>query len=103
MLTHRGKGTHTRPFKKLQWVEVLHKGHCHLKEHLFKLELVNGPICKRCLEKEELVSHILCVCEAMAHLQFVTRICGSCIQVDCHNTPIRRVLLCIRSVGLRKG
>jgi hypothetical protein len=44
--------------------------HCHLKEHLFKLGLTDGPICDRCLEEDESATHILCDCEAIAYLRF---------------------------------
>jgi hypothetical protein len=46
-------------------------GHCHLKEHLFKLGLTNDSICEWCLEEDESATHILCDCEAVAHI-FVT-------------------------------
>jgi hypothetical protein len=41
-------------------------GHCHLKGHLFKLELVNSPECNRCKQASKTASHILCDCEALA-------------------------------------
>jgi hypothetical protein len=40
-------------------------GHCHLKGHLFKLELVNSPECNRCKQASKTASHILCDCEAL--------------------------------------
>jgi hypothetical protein len=43
-------------------------GHCHLKGHLFKLGLTDDPTCERCLQKDESATHILCDCEAIAHL-----------------------------------
>jgi hypothetical protein len=43
-----------------KWVRGLLTGHCHLKGHLFKLELTGDPICERCLEKDESATHILC-------------------------------------------
>ena len=33
-------------------------GHCHLKVHLFKLGLVDGPQCNRCKQASETASHI---------------------------------------------
>lgn len=35
--------------------------HCHIKGHLFKLELVNSSSGKRCQKENETASHILCV------------------------------------------
>jgi hypothetical protein len=55
---------------QLRWVLGLFTGHCHLKGHLFKLELRDDPICKRCLGKGESAKHILCDCEAIAYLRF---------------------------------
>jgi hypothetical protein len=45
-------------------------GHCHLKGHLFKLGLTDDPIGERCLDEEESATHILCGCEAVAHVRF---------------------------------
>jgi hypothetical protein len=46
------------------------EGHCHLKGHLFKLGLTDDPICERCLQEDESATHILCNCEAVAHVRF---------------------------------
>jgi hypothetical protein len=45
-------------------------GHCHLKGHLFKLGLVNSPMCNQCKQASETASHVLCDCEALATLRF---------------------------------
>jgi hypothetical protein len=45
-------------------------GHCHLKGHLFKLELVNSPECKRCTQPSKTASHIVCDCETLATFNF---------------------------------
>jgi hypothetical protein len=52
---------------QLKWVVGLLIGHCHLKGHLFKLGLSDGPTCERCQEKDEMAMHVLCECEALAH------------------------------------
>jgi hypothetical protein len=57
---------------QLRWVVVLFTGNCHLKGHLFKLGLTDDPTCEQCLEKDESTTHILCDCEAIAYLRFVT-------------------------------
>jgi hypothetical protein len=36
----------------------------------FKLGLTDDPICDRCLEEDESATHILCDCEAVAHIRF---------------------------------
>ena len=41
-------------------------GQCHLKGHLFKLELVNSPECNKCKQVSKTASHILCDSEALA-------------------------------------
>jgi hypothetical protein len=43
----------------------LFTGPCHLKGHIFKLELPDDPICERCLEKDESATHSLCDREAI--------------------------------------
>jgi hypothetical protein len=48
----------------------LFTGHCHLKGHLFELGLTDDPTCERCLEEDESATHVLCDCEAIAHLRF---------------------------------
>jgi hypothetical protein len=54
---------------QLRWMVGLLTGHCHLKGHLFKLGLINDPICERCLEEDESATHNLCD-EALAHKIF---------------------------------
>jgi hypothetical protein len=78
-------------------------GHYHLKGHLFKLGLTDDPICERCLEEDDSATHILCGCEAVAHIklhhlgQFLME------PSDYYDTPIDKVLHFIRGVGLIKG
>jgi hypothetical protein len=45
------------------------RGHCHLKEHLFKLGMADNPSCGRCKQATETASHVLCDCEALAALR----------------------------------
>jgi hypothetical protein len=82
------------------WVVGLLAGHCHLKGHIFKCGLTNSPICERCLEKDESVTHILCYCEAIAYLR--CRQLGHCFMEprDYHDAPISWVLGSILCVGL---
>jgi hypothetical protein len=80
----------------------LYTGHCHLKEHLFKMGLTNDPICERYWEADESATHALCDCEALAHLRFPL---GQFFLEpgDFYDIPIGKVLHFIRSVGLTKG
>jgi hypothetical protein len=55
----------------IEWLAFL-LGHCHFKGHLFKLGLTDDATCERCLQEDESATHILCDCEAIAHLDFVT-------------------------------
>jgi hypothetical protein len=55
---------------QLRWVAGLFTGHCHLKGHIFKLELTDDPTCEWCPEKDESATHILCDCEPIACLKF---------------------------------
>jgi hypothetical protein len=88
---------------QLRWMVGLLTGHCHLKGHLFNLGLINDPICERCQEEDESATHILCDCEAVAHLRF--RHLGQFFMEpsDYYDAPIDKVLHFIRGVGLIKG
>jgi hypothetical protein len=72
---------------------------CRLTGHLFKLGLTDDPTCLRYLEEDELATHILCDCEAIAYLRF--RHLGQYFMQpsDYYDAPINRVLHFIRSVG----
>jgi hypothetical protein len=105
--TQTGKGTYTRTFcqknKGPRWIVALYTGHCHLKGHLFKLGFMNYPTCERCLEADESATHVLCDCEALAHLRF--RHLGQFFMEsgDFYDVPIGKVLHLIQSVWLTKG
>jgi hypothetical protein len=88
---------------QLRWVVVLLTGHCHLKVHIFKLGLTGDPICERCLEEDESATHILCDCEAVAHIRF--RHLGQFFMEpsNYYHAPIDKVLHSIRNVGLIRG
>jgi hypothetical protein len=78
-------------------------GHCHLKGQLFKFGLTDDLICERCLEEDESAIHILCDCEAVAHVRF--RHLGQFFMEpnDYYDIPIYKVLHFIQGVGLIKG
>jgi hypothetical protein len=88
---------------QLRWVVGLLTGHCHLKGHVFKLGLINDPICERCLEEDDSSTHILCDCKAVAHIRL--RHLGQFFMEpsDYYDAPIGKVLHFIRGVGLIKG
>jgi hypothetical protein len=88
---------------ELRWIVGLFKGHCHLKEHLFKLGLTDDPTCEKCLEQDESATHILCDCEAGAHLRFHHLGQFFMEPSDFYDTPISKVLHFIQSVGLIKS
>jgi hypothetical protein len=88
---------------QLRWVVGLLTGHCHLKGHVFKLGFTDDPICERCLEEDESATHILCDCEAVAHIRF--RHLGQFFMEpsDYYDAPIYTVLHFLQGVGLIKG
>jgi hypothetical protein len=88
---------------QLKWVVGLFTGHSHLMGYLFKLGLTYDPTCECCLEEDESATHVLCDCEAIAHLRF--RQLGQFFMEpsDYYDAPINKVLYFIRSVGLIKG
>jgi hypothetical protein len=64
--------------------------------------LIQGPSAKE-TRKEESVTHILCDCEATAYPRFC-HIGHYFMELsNYHDTPMRKVLRFIRSVGLTKG
>jgi hypothetical protein len=75
----------------------------YLKGHLFKMGLMNYPICERCLEADESATHVLCGCEALAHLRFHHLGQFFMEPGDFYGVPVSKVLHFIRSVGLKKG
>jgi hypothetical protein len=88
---------------QLRWIVGLYTGHCHLKVHLFKLGLINDPTCEKCLEADESATHVLCDCEAIAHLRFHHLAQFFMEPGDFYDAPISKVLHFIRSVGLTKS
>jgi hypothetical protein len=50
-----------------------------------KLGLTNSPICKRCLEKGESATHILCDCKATAYLRLCYMGHYFVKPLDCHD------------------
>jgi hypothetical protein len=51
-------------------MSALLTGHCHLKERLLKLGMVDSHGCDRCHQALETAPHILCDCEALVVLRF---------------------------------
>jgi hypothetical protein len=88
---------------QLRWVIGLFTEHCHPKGHLFKLGLTDNPTCERCLEKDESTTHILCDCEAIAHIRFHHLVQFFMEPSDYYDAPINKVLHFIQSVRLIKG
>jgi hypothetical protein len=76
------------------------KGHCHLKEHLFKLELVNSPKCDRCKQASETASHVLSESEALATLRFRHLSCHLMKPGDFQGISVNRILHFVQSVVL---
>jgi hypothetical protein len=77
--------------------------HYHLKWNLFKLGLTDDPICERCLEEDESATHILCDCDAVAHIRFHHLVQFFMEPSDYYDTPIDKVLNFIQGVALIKG
>jgi hypothetical protein len=114
-----GKGTYIRALcqKKERSVEVkqiplkmggrtIHNVTVTLKDTFLKLGLSDDLTCERCPEKDEPTTHILCDCEAIAHLRFrhlFQFLWNQVTASDYYNAPLNKVLHFNRSVGLIKG
>jgi hypothetical protein len=47
-------------------------GHAHVRGHIHIMGLFEGnPTCRFCRKKTEIVQHIICYCEALAHQRYV--------------------------------
>jgi hypothetical protein len=90
--------SHSNQVPELRWMVGLLTGHSHLKGHFFKLGRMDDPTCERCLEEHESATHVLCDCEAIAHLWF--RHLGTFFMEpsDYYDAPLSKVLRFIRSV-----
>jgi hypothetical protein len=75
-------------------------GHCHLKGHLCKLGLVNGPNCNRCTQASETALHVLCDCEALATLRFRHLGYHFMKPGDFEDISVSMILHFVESVGL---
>jgi hypothetical protein len=64
---------------------------------------IDNITCERCLGKDEPATHILCDCEAVAHVRFRPLDQFFMEQSDYYDAPIYKVLHFIRGVGLIKG
>jgi hypothetical protein len=62
------------------------------KRHFCKLGLTDDPTCERCLEKDELATHFLCDCEAIAYLRFNHLGQFFMESRDYYDAPINKVL-----------
>jgi hypothetical protein len=78
-------------------------GHCHLKGHLFKLGLSDCPTCERCQDKDETATHVLCECEALAHLRLHHLGQYFMAPSEYFDAPTYKILRFIRSTGLLRG
>jgi hypothetical protein len=64
---------------------------------------VDDSICERCLEEDESATHILCDCEAIAHLRFHHLDQFFMEPSDFYDAPISKIIHFIQSVELIKG
>jgi hypothetical protein len=87
---------------QLRWIVGLFTRRCHLKRHLFKLGLTDDLSCERSLEEDESTTHVLCDCEATAHLRFHHLGQFFMKHSDYDDATISKVLYFIRSVGFIK-
>jgi len=55
---------------QLEIVTGLFMGYRHLKGHVSKLGLVDGPECDICKQANEVASNVLCDCETLSTLRF---------------------------------
>lgn len=72
-------------------------GHCNLNGHLYKMGLVESPICKECGEGDETMAHILTDCPAYSALRFRTFLRSTLRVEEVWEYPLKDVLAFLRS------
>jgi hypothetical protein len=76
-------------------------GHCHLNRQLFKLKLIDNPVCSRCKQAFEMALYVLCDCEPLATLGHLGQ--HFLKPDDFGNISVSRVLHFVQDVGLSNG
>lgn len=54
----------------LKTLTALYTGHCHLRYHLSRMNLMDNSECRLCMEEDETAKHVLCACPAGARIRF---------------------------------
>ncbi|XP_021945381.2 uncharacterized protein LOC110843674 [Folsomia candida] len=72
-------------------------GHCNLNGHLYKMGLVESPICEECGEGDETMAHILTDCPAYSALRFRTFLRSTLRVEEVWEYPLKDVLAFLRS------
>ena len=75
-------------------------GHCQLKGHLFKLELVNSNVCNRCKQASETASDILCDCDALTTIRFRGLVHHFMKPSDFEDISVSKILHFVKGVAL---
>jgi len=83
--------------RKMAWQLT---GHCQLKGHIFKLELVNSPECNRCKQAYETASDILCDCYALNTIGFRHLVRHFMKPGDFEDISVSKILHFVTSVAL---
>jgi len=78
-------------------------GHSHIKGHLFKLGLVNSPVCDGCKQAYEMASHMLCCCEALVTFRFRHLGCYFMKPDDFEDISLSKMLHFVQDVMLLNG
>jgi hypothetical protein len=78
-------------------------GHSHIKGHLFKLGLLNSPVCGGCKQAYEMASHMLRHCESLVTLRFGHLGCHFMKPDDFEDISLSETLHCVQDVGPLNG
>lgn len=86
--------------QQLRIIIGLYTGHCGLKEHLFKVRLVEERSCRFCTVSLETAEHILCSCEALERKRFIHLGKGRITPMDVWSLETSRILDYINGLNL---
>jgi hypothetical protein len=86
---------------QLKMVVAILTGHAPVRGHLYVMGLFEGdPTCRFCRKKTEIVQHIICCCEVLAH-QWYNVLGNPLVEPkDLSTASVRDLCLFIRSTGL---
>ena len=61
------KKIENQSIQRIRLVTQIITGHATLRKHLFRMKIVDSPLCPKCGEENETVEHLFCSCPAFMY------------------------------------